>query len=186
MIDSNIESLFEKVRSKARKPNLPMKDIAQVIAASIDKNFRVGGRYNPAARPDDLLGGGNARWKDYSSSTKGKYKKRGWTTRVTLSRTAGGLRQSIAVQTAGYRVDIAANKKYARVHQLGDDIKHPGGTPYMVTDKGVRFMRKDGEYPAGTKMTKPHTIPMPSRPYIVIQAEDLEDILDLIAGNPLE
>jgi len=62
--------------------------------------------------------------------------------------------------------------KYARIHELGGTIKHPGGTPYVFGDKGqaifiskdrAKQLRADGR---NIKETKAHSITMPARPYL--------------------
>jgi len=53
---------------------------------------------------------------------------------------------------------------YAAIHEFGGTINHPGGTPYIVTDEGAVFMRKDGNYPKGVQFTQPHMIRIPARP----------------------
>jgi len=59
---------------------------------------------------------------------------------------------------------VGSNLEYARIHELGGVIKHPGGTPYFIKDGELVFVRK------GTSntlpVTKPHDIPMPARPYL--------------------
>jgi hypothetical protein len=53
---------------------------------------------------------------------------------------------------------------YARIHELGGTINHPGGTPYQVIGDRVVWVSKAKG--AGKKTTKPHDIEMPARPYI--------------------
>jgi phage gpG-like protein len=54
---------------------------------------------------------------------------------------------------------------YARIHELGGTINHPGGTPYKVLDdKRVVFVNKrDG---ADLPKTRAHDIKIPARPYL--------------------
>lgn len=55
----------------------------------------------------------------------------------------------------------------AAVQEFGATIDHPGGTPYVVTDRGAVFVKKDSE--AGQKaisagrVTGPHKITVPER-----------------------
>lgn len=53
---------------------------------------------------------------------------------------------------------------YARIHELGGTIEHPGGTPYRVIGGRAIFVSKANG--AGLPTTKPHNIEMPARPYI--------------------
>ena len=53
---------------------------------------------------------------------------------------------------------------YANVQEFGADIDHPGGTPYIITPKGARFVSKSAPIVHG--ITKPHKIIIPARPFI--------------------
>jgi HK97 gp10 family phage protein len=93
-------------------------------------------------------------------------------------RKAGQLRRSLITQTTirtatRVEVAVATNVPYARIHEYGGEIKHPGGTPYVPWGGAggpfggaVKFLKKDGSYPAGVRFTKPHIIKMPARPYL--------------------
>lgn len=184
-MNSNLDKVFEQIDDAVKGMKLPMKDIGTVILASITKNFRVGGRYNPSLTGDELLRGGGSHWVGGSHLTK-----------------SSRLRSAVAVNINGLKIDLSVLVAYAAAHQYGVEIKHPGGTPYIPWNsvngakkkKGrigsmgqnqMVFLKKDGNYPAGVKFTRPHVIGIPARPYIVIQAEDLIDIADLIAGRAL-
>lgn len=53
---------------------------------------------------------------------------------------------------------------YARIHEFGGTINHPGGTPYKIVDGRAVFVSKaEG---ADLPKTKPHPIKIPARPYI--------------------
>lgn len=57
--------------------------------------------------------------------------------------------------------------EYARIHELGGVIEHPGGTPYFIREDGMAvFVRKDDPRAADLPKTKPHQIVMPARPYL--------------------
>ncbi|MFZ5749099.1 MAG: phage morphogenesis protein [Pseudomonadota bacterium] len=57
--------------------------------------------------------------------------------------------------------------KYARIHELGGTIKHPGGTPYFIEEDGMAtFVRKDAPGAADLPKTQPHDIVIPARPYL--------------------
>ena len=53
---------------------------------------------------------------------------------------------------------------YARIHELGGTINHPGGTPYRIIDGRAVFVSK--AQGAGLPKTRAHEIEMPARPYI--------------------
>ncbi len=97
----------------------------------------------------------------------GKMKKEQMTGRPYLKTDTGALKQSWFVKSEivamGIIAKLATRSKYARIHQYGGTINHPGGTPYIVTEQGTVFMRKDGNYPPQVKFTKPHSIKIPKR-----------------------
>lgn len=61
---------------------------------------------------------------------------------------------------------VGTDVVYAAIHEYGGTIQHPGGTPYIVTSSGAKFLRKDGRYPAGVRFTKPHPIHISAQPYL--------------------
>ena len=74
-------------------------------------------------------------------------------------------------------------RKYAAIHQFGGTIKHPGGTPYFVGEDGLaKFVsiRKAAQIFAQSgsrlNLTAPHGIPVPARPYMVLQDEDIAEM----------
>jgi phage gpG-like protein len=80
------------------------------------------------------------------------------------------LLRSIKVQRKGDSIVVSSNVPYAKIHNEGGTINHPGGTPYFVKpidgkNKAV-FMKKNGKYPKGIKFTKPHPIKIPQRKFV--------------------
>lgn len=106
------------------------------------------------------------------------------------------LGRSIHVKSITKRViTIATDVEYAKIHNEGGKIKHPGGTPYLpfnqvysarkqkgriskLGDAQMTFLKKDGNYPAGTKFTKPHDITMPKRQFIGENNQKLQKKID--------
>lgn len=96
-------------------------------------------------------------------------------TNMVLNVRSGALRRSIfeKVEDAPTLVEGQAGSsgdvKYAGIHEFGGNIKHPGGTAYIVTAaKGAVFISnaKAEAMKAAPKRTKPHDIPMPERSYL--------------------
>jgi len=56
--------------------------------------------------------------------------------------------------------------KYARIHEFGGTIKHPGGTHYRIVDGRAVFVNKADGRADGLPTTKPHNIKIPARPYL--------------------
>lgn len=57
------------------------------------------------------------------------------------------------------------NVRLMHVHEFGKTIQHPGGTPFIMTKSGIRFLRK-GSVGPGVRITKAHPIVIPERSVI--------------------
>lgn len=85
---------------------------------------------------------------------------------------SGTLSRSIQVDLSKCKSDLEAtvgtNLIYAKIHEFGGTINHPGGTPYIVTKRGAVFISKAAAANMGkkVKLTKAHVIFMPMRPYM--------------------
>lgn len=99
---------------------------------------------------------------------------------------AGGLVSTInEAKVNEYMWIVGTNSPYARIHEFGGTINHPGGTPYIVTKDGAVFIKKETaarliSEGKTVKYTKPHTINMPARPFFAVtidqRAADLREI----------
>jgi phage gpG-like protein len=104
------------------------------------------------------------------------------------------LQRSIKVDANATQVRISSNVRYAKTHNEGETIKHPGGTPYLPFNSrhGARktrgrigsmggnqmvFIKKSqmSKYPQA-KLTKPHNIPIPKRQFMGYSAELMSNI----------
>lgn len=101
-----------------------------------------------------------------------------------LQQRTGRLANSI---TAGPRTEekgvisrtVGTNVEYARIHELGGTIDHPGGTPYFLdraTGMAV-FVAKTSEYAAGLPVTQAHPIHMPERSFLRSSLKELEPVI---------
>jgi len=85
----------------------------------------------------------------------------------------GTLSRSISARSGAGFAKVGTSVKYARIHQFGGTINHPGGTPYITTGRAfagsVSWLKKDGDYPPGTKFTRAHQIPIPARPFLPVR-----------------
>jgi phage gpG-like protein len=97
---------------------------------------------------------------------------------------SGNLRRAIRIaKMSSGNITIENDMPYAKIHNDGGEINHPGGTPYLpfnqrytarkrrgridsMGESQMVFLKKDGDYPEGTKFTKPHKIPMPERKFM--------------------
>ena len=74
--------------------------------------------------------------------------------------------------TVDYGID-ADVIPYARIHEYGGTINHPGGTKYYFGPDGdIRFLPNTARRFVG--ITKPHAIRMPARPYLAPAVEDFQ------------
>ena len=81
-----------------------------------------------------------------------------------------------SIGIAEYAIDIATGVKgewgsqdvaYARIHELGGTIEHPGGTPYYIGEDGMAvFVSLGDARAADLPKTKAHSITIPARPYL--------------------
>ena len=83
------------------------------------------------------------------------------------------LKNSIMSVKTGKKMQraVGTDVKYARIHEKGGIINHPGGTDYIVTDDGPRFVTKEKAVELRLKgkwvgKTGPHQITMPQRPFM--------------------
>lgn len=88
-------------------------------------------------------------------------------------RRSGRLANSITTARAGtMRYRVGTNLEYARPHEMGATINHPGGTRWIMSGGRAVFISKakaaelEGRGFAVGK-TRPHTITMPKRPFLV-------------------
>lgn len=82
-------------------------------------------------------------------------------------RNASGLKNSIRQERVGkLKRRVGTNVKYARIHELGGTINHPGGTPYKIVGPGRAVFVKKSEALPGMKRTRPHPITIPPRPFL--------------------
>lgn len=72
-------------------------------------------------------------------------------------------------QNLRFNVEFGIDLKvvpYARIHEYGGTIKHPGGTPYFIGEDGLaKFVSKANARPDMPR-TKPHNIEIKARPYM--------------------
>ena len=80
---------------------------------------------------------------------------------VAVGFPAGGKAASSTYDNGMSVLSVAAS------NQFGNDIDHPGGTPYMIGAGGKAiFVKKDSPGAARLPKTKPHRIKIPARPFM--------------------
>jgi phage gpG-like protein len=89
------------------------------------------------------------------------------------------MERGLRAVASGTKIVLLTDVEYAKIHNEGGTIAHPGGTPYIsvgnaggrrtriesMGEAQVTFLKKDGNYPEGTKFTEPHDIPIPQRQF---------------------
>lgn len=78
----------------------------------------------------------------------------------------------VTTRNLGYDVVVrlATSSPYAKIHQYGGTVAHPGGTPYYpirFTDGEFRPLNKRWIGTPGVRLTKPHPITIPKRLYLI-------------------
>ena len=97
----------------------------------------------------------------------------------------GRLAGSIQTGKQGHlRYGIGTNVEYARIHELGGTINHPGGTAYIVVggraSTGAKFVsnqiaeKMEASGNIKLRRTGPHTIHIPQRAFLVPTLRQLE------------
>jgi len=154
--------------------------IAVIAVQHFEESFQMGG-YNEEPFQ---------KWKDRKSP-----KNRRNIGRAVMIKT-NTLGRSLRAKTITKKmIVIESDVPYAEIHNDGGTIKHPGGTPYLpfnnlytarkkkgrierMGEKQMVFLRKDGNYPDGTKFTKAHDITIPKRQFIGDNNRKLKAIID--------
>jgi Mu-like prophage protein gpG len=93
---------------------------------------------------------------------------------------SGRLAGSITTGKVGHlRYGIGTNVEYARIHELGGTINHPGGIFYTIGARGAVFLSEAGADRVRARggfvgKTKPYPINMPRRPFLIPTLRRLE------------
>ena len=170
----NLNSFIDKLKNLEKSLQHLPGNIAVLAADMFDQNFEQQGFFGDAWKP--------------SKRIKTQYRrelKRG----STLTQT-GALRRSIRYQVNGMQIVFSSIVPYAKVHNEGLTIDHPGGTAYFKKKDGTtiwvsnrvanRMKSKNIDLPR----TKAHEIPMPKRQFIgdhpILRAEIEKHIMETI------
>jgi phage gpG-like protein len=89
--------------------------------------------------------------------------------RAILTGSGGGakLRRSIdIISFNSSRIVLGSDRPYAKIHNEGGVINHPGGTPYIRTKDGRMIFIKKEKMHLAMGITGAHKIPMPKRQFI--------------------
>lgn len=92
---------------------------------------------------------------------------------VLIGKQSASLMRSIRViSSTSSAVIVGTSKAYARIHNRGGTINHPGGTPYFLKGNKAVFVRNvtakryNQIFNKEMPRTKPHKIPIPQRRFL--------------------
>jgi phage gpG-like protein len=92
---------------------------------------------------------------------------------VLIGKQSASLMRSIRViSTTGQAEIVGTSKPYARIHNRGGTINHPGGTAYFVRNRKAHFVRNvtakryNQIFNKELPRTKPHKIRIPQRKFL--------------------
>ncbi len=178
-LTEQIELVFEQIKDSLTHIDYSplFGSIREIVRSSIEENFKVGGRYG-----DGLFGGGTKKWDKSKRALK-----QGGSVLQDSGQLAASIEIDIIQNADGIFIEIGSNKPYAAAHNFGSKHSVP------VTDKSRSFFKamylKTNEPQwlamAHSKKDK-FEINLLERPYLVLQDEDIEEILDLILTFSLQ
>ncbi len=142
------------LEKRSRDLSDPLNSIKNLLLSSISQNFDDEGR--PKA------------WEDLAESTKKRRRKQNKWPGPILS-VSGQLASSVTAQVDGNSILVGSAKPYARIHDLGGEINHPGTSNGF--GRGINI-------PA-------HTITIPQREYLLFQDEDLREAESILTDHLL-
>jgi len=161
--DHGVQVLLKRIafRLGSFKPGLEL--IGEIVHASIMKNFEKGGR------PE---------WKTLSSVTTNIRKEKGkWPGQILV---VSGALKRIIYKAGQDRVTFSANQKYAALQQFG--AKQGSFGTFSVTQQVKEHVRKIGDKQQNVKAhqrKRKMKLPwgdIPARPFMMVQAEDWDEI----------
>lgn len=165
--DGEIKALLGRFSQRASNLTPVMNTIGQIIRTSVIKNFEEGGRpqkWQPSERAE----------------------REGGQTLIDSAR----LRNSIAAKASNNKVEVGTNVVYAAIHQFGGKINMAARSELFVRNRYKRGGKK-GQFKKGTAAGRGHTIgahsiPIPARPFLAVQAEDWTEIKKAITDHILK
>ncbi len=164
--DAEVKASLNGMAVRSRDLSRGMKLIAALVLASVQRNFEVGGR--------------PSKWAPLKPSTLKKRKSGGGP--LVVQGFAGGLLQSVHAESDATRAIVGTDKIYAAVHQFGAAKGSFGmGLAGSFRRKGIMGSLERG---GGWDLSSQRPLPwgdIPARPFLVLQAQDREDILETLA-----
>ncbi len=144
--------------------NVPlMSQIARQMRMSTERNFAAQGR---------------PRWEGLSDATR---KRRAYLGKTGKMLQVTGILAASVRTTWGPNIAVAgSNLIYAKTHQFGATINHPGGTAYIPPAKAGRWIKNDDPRSKFLPRTRPHPIKVPARPFLNLQVAEVQKIQTMV------
>ncbi len=154
-----------------------LKSSAELIVSSVIRSFQLGGRTSgDIARPFD---GGTVKWRPVNTAYGIMKAKNGKAADGILLYT-GRLRNSVQWQITATGIELGTNLTYAAIHQFGGEVTiTPRSRSYFRFRAATAKTKEEVSFWIGMSRKRGNTIRMPARPFLTIQAEDIEDIQDI-------
>lgn len=163
-----VERLFVNLEQAIKKPQPALKQIGELMVASIHKNFEEQGRPTKWA-PLSPMTLAMRRNKDKSS--------------IKILQDTGRLRNSItydATRSGGTAVAIGTNVKYGKIHQYGGKVNIPAITIVPKKAKALRFVINGKVVFAKSVYQKARVAVIPQRKFLQFQEQDISDIREVL------
>lgn len=149
-----------------------MQQIAGIMMNAVEENFASEGSRLPSGS-----------WPQLAKSTLRQLAKKGKTGKM-LQRSSGGLASSISAKSTKTTAEVGTNKVYASIHQFGGVVNRKTRSE---TFKRIRYKKgtKKGKFKKGTIKGqgfsfKAYTVTIPARPYLGLNQQDDNKILNAI------
>ena len=160
--DNGLQAYLKRVTTIDTKPL--MRAIAGDMQASSRKNFDAQGRPG---------------WQGLEPGTMAQRGRKGkWPGRILQ---VSGLLRKLQSASDEKAAIVGTNLVYAKTHQYGARINHPGGTAYIPTKRGNIWISNKDPRAARLNRTKPHTITVPARPFLSLQRDEVDAIQERAA-----
>jgi phage gpG-like protein len=168
---SRIDGLLRRIEQRGGDLSSPLSACGEILRTSIARNFEVGGRYSTAGS----VRGGSNKWVRLAASTM-----RMRNPAYRIMEVSGELALSVTPQVSGNTLVMSTNKPQAALlHHGGKTKAHKitarhGKALAFVGKGGGMIMRKSINHPGSN---------VPARPFMVVQDEDVEEIMDVLAKH---
>lgn len=154
-------------RRRAERLDMALNSIKNLVQSSVEQNFQEEGR--PTA------------WKALAAATIEARKRKRKAGKIL--QVSGQLASSINTRVERNAVIVGSNKPYAKIHDEGGTIRHPGGTKFLIIKGKFIPLKKSATKFMG--ITKAHDIKIDARTFLLFQKEDVKEAREILAEHLL-